>query len=109
MTDEQSFYVQFSRFEDLVRLVAFSATPFLQHAEIEGKHVYFFHSSLLTGKPVIYYVLLENRVESKYVVYNRFSDSLSFSDKMEADGQSVYIPILEVERTNLLKLVVSTL
>ena len=105
---DELFYVRFSSFEDLVRLVAFSATPFLQHAEVEGKHIYFYHVSLLAGRPIVYYAMRDEKLEKKYVVYNRFNDSLSFSDKLETDGQSIYIPILEVEGTNLLRFILST-
>jgi hypothetical protein len=44
---EDFFHVKFSGLEDMVRLVALSPTPFLQHAEVEGRHIYFFphHSS----------------------------------------------------------------
>jgi len=83
--------------------VALSSTPFLQHAEVEGRHEYFFHTALLLGKPVIYYTVLEERIGRRYIVYNKFNDTISFSDKLEADGQSIYIPILEVESTNLLR------
>ncbi|RLI15463.1 MAG: hypothetical protein DRO43_01090 [Candidatus Hecatellales archaeon] len=100
---EDVFHVKFSGLEDMVRFVALSSTPFLQHAEVEGKHVYFFHSALLLGKPVIYYTVLGEKVKGRYIVYNKFRDTISFSDKLEADGQSVYIPILEVESTNLLR------
>jgi hypothetical protein len=100
---EDFFHVKFSGLDDMVRLVALSPTPFLQHAEVNGKHVYFFHAALLIGKPVIYYTILEERVEKRYIVYNKFRDTISFSDKLEADGQSIYIPILEVESTNLLR------
>lgn len=100
---EDLFHVKFSGLEDMVRLVALSATPFLEHAEINGKHIYFFHATLLTGKPIIYYVVLEEKLEKRYIVYNKFRDTIGFSDKLEADGQSIYIPILEVENTNLLR------
>jgi len=79
---DEPLYVKFSSLDDLVRLVAFSATPFLQHAEVEGKHVYFYHSMLFGGRPMVYFTLRRERIDKKYVVYNRFNDSLSFSDKL---------------------------
>ncbi|RLI24995.1 MAG: hypothetical protein DRO52_04720 [Candidatus Hecatellales archaeon] len=100
---EEFFHVRFSSLEDMVRLVALSPTPFLQHAEVGGKHVYFFHSTSLLGRPVIYYTVTSEKLEKKYVVYNKFRDTISFSEKLEANGQSIYIPILEVESTNLLR------
>ena len=97
------FYVAFSNFEDLIKFVAYSPTPFIQHVEVEGKHVYFVHSTLLAGRPIVYYVCLDSKLEKKYVIYNKFNDVISYSDKLETGGQSVTIPILEINDTNLLK------
>jgi hypothetical protein len=103
MVDEV-FYVAFSRLEDLVKFVAYLPTPFIQHVEINSKHVYFIHSTLLASRPVIYYVCLNSKLEKRYVIYNKFNDSISYSDKLETGGQSVTIPILEIKDTNLLRI-----
>ena len=45
--------------------------------------------------------LLAGEIKDKYIVYNRFRDTISFSSKKESNGQNVSIPILEIERTNI--------
>jgi len=96
-------YVKFKRLEDLVRLVALSLTPIIQHTTIKNKHVYFIQSVPLLGRPLIYFFESDDEIEKRYIIYNKFKDEISFSDKLSTDGQSVSIPILEVEKTNLLK------
>jgi len=50
---------------------------------------------------MIYYVEQDLEIETKYIVFNRFRDQITFSDKFEADGQTTYIPLLKLERTNI--------
>jgi len=96
-------YIKFRRLEDLVKLVALSLTPIIQHVAINNKHVYFVQSVSLLGRPLIYFFDSDEEIGKKYIIYNKFKDEISFSDKLSTDGQSVSIPVLEVEKTNLLK------
>jgi hypothetical protein len=100
---EELVYVQFSRLEDLVKLVSFSPSPFIQHLVVNDKHIYFVQSLMMISEPMVYIFRTKEKIEKKYIVYNRFSDEISFSDQPSQDGQSIYIPILEVEKTNILK------
>ncbi|WP_309493623.1 hypothetical protein [Candidatus Hecatella orcuttiae] len=102
---EELMYFKLKTLEDMVKLVAFSPAPMLQHTVVEGRQVYFIQSFSIVGKPLVYYLERDEKLESKYVVYNRFNDTISFSDKPGSDGQSVYIPIIEIEKTNLLDII----
>ena len=92
-------YIQFKAFNDFVRFVTLSPTPFIQHLKVNSRDVYFVQIGF--REPVLYYVERESEIAEKYVVYNRFRDIISFSNKFESDGQSIFVPILEVERTNI--------
>jgi hypothetical protein len=98
--DMSKMYIQFKTFNDFIRFITFSPTPFVQHITIKDHNVYFVQIAGF-GERVLYYVEMDEAVKEKYIVYNRFRDTVSFSDKKESDGQSVSIPILEVERTNV--------
>ena len=100
---EEFIYMKLSRLEDLVKLVSLSPSPFIQHTTIKNENIYFIQSLVTMSQPMIYLFKTREKIEKKYVVYNRFSDEITFSDKLGQDGQSLYIPILEVEKTNLLK------
>jgi hypothetical protein len=92
-------YIQFKTFNDFIRFVTLSPTPFIQHVILDGRQVYFVQIGF--REPVLYFVERDDAVEEKYIVYNRFRDVVSFSHKIESDGQSVCVPILEVEKTNI--------
>jgi len=100
MSQEVS-YAKLKAFEDLVRFVAMSPTPFLFHIEIGGKQVYFVQVIGLGGGRMVYYTELDRRIKEKYVVFNLFRGEVSFSDQFSTGGQSTHIPIFELEKTNV--------
>ena len=73
--------------------------PFIHYIKLNSHNVYFVQIPGLRER-MLYYIELDNQIEEKYIVYNRFRDTISFNNNFESDGQSVSIPILEVERTN---------
>jgi hypothetical protein len=92
-------FVKFKTFDDLVRFVASSQIPFINHATVRGKAVYFVHVLLIEG--MVYYFEQEGPIKDRYVVYNRFRDQVSFTDRLEVDTQKVTLPILEIEATSV--------
>lgn len=92
-------FARFKTFDDFVKFVANSQIPFIYHTTVKGKAVYFVHILLVDG--MVYYFEQEGPIKDRYVVYNRFRDQVSFSDKLEIDPQKVTLPILEVEDTSV--------
>lgn len=95
-------YIQFKKFDDFIRFVTLSPTPFIQYINLNSHNVYFVQLAGF-GEHMLYYVELDKEIEAKYVIYNRFRDVVSFSSKIESDGQSVSVPILEILKTNAFK------
>ena len=98
---QQLNYAKMKTFDDFIRFVAISPAPFVQYVEIEGKHVYFLQILGYGGGKMIYYFEREKKIEEKYILFNRFRDQVTFSNNFGSDGQSTYIPILELEKTNI--------
>jgi len=98
---EQLNYAKMKTFDDFIRFVGMSPTPFVQYVEIEGKHVYFVQFMGFGGAKMIYFYEREKKIIEKYIVFNRFRDQVTFSNNFGSDGQSTYIPILELEKTNI--------
>jgi hypothetical protein len=44
---------------------------------------------------------MEAPIKERYVVYNRFKDQISFSDKLEVDPQKATLPILTIESASV--------
>jgi hypothetical protein len=96
-------YAKLRRFDDLVRFVGMSPTPFLFHVNTSGKHVYFVQITSFGGGKMVYFADLDSRIEEKYVVFNRYRGEITYSDQFSSDGQSAHIPIFELESTNIFK------
>jgi len=94
-------FSQFAELKDLVRLVTTSPAPFLQYIEKDGKNIYFIYIPSFGRVPMVYFVQMSEPIGKKYIIYNRFQDSLSFSDKLQAAGQTISIPILKIAKTNI--------
>lgn len=97
---EQVRYVQLKDLDDMVRFVAFSPTPFLQHIEIKGKHIYFIQAIFRRGV-ILYYIERREKIPEKYIVFHRLSGKITFSDVVSTDANLSHIPILEVHRQNV--------
>jgi len=92
-------FAKFKTFDDLVRFVANSQIPFIFTTSVQGKYLYFVHIVLIES--LVYYVETEAPIKERYVVYNRFKDQVTFSDKLEIDPQKVTLPILGVESASV--------
>ena len=92
-------YIEFKNLDDFIRFITISPTPFIYYANLGVHNVYFVQFAGI-GEHVLYYVELDHKIQEKYVIYNRFRDVISFSNKLESDGQSACVPILEILRTN---------
>lgn len=98
---ETAPYIRLKTLEDLIYFVTLSPAPLLQYVEIEGKHIYFIQTIAIFGPSTMYYVETKEKIPNKYVVFNRYQDKITYSDQLGTDPQAVYIPILQVEKTNL--------
>jgi hypothetical protein len=93
--------IRYKRLDDLVKFLSMTPAPFLNHAQRAGRHLYFI-ALPFSGGLLVYYFSSEKRVEGEYVTLNRMSGAVSASGKPSFDAQSLDMPILEVEATDLL-------
>lgn len=75
--------------------------PFLNHIERDGKHLYFF-ALPFSGGLLVTYLAADKKMEGEYITINRMSGRFSPSSKPTFDAQSLDLPILEVESTDLI-------
>jgi hypothetical protein len=93
--------IRYKRLDDLVKFLSMTPAPFLNHAERDGKHLYF--SALpFSGGIVVYFFSAEKKIEGEYVTFSRMSGAVTSSMKPSFDAQSLDFPVLEVEATDLL-------
>ncbi len=93
--------IKYRRLDDLVKFVSMTPQPFLNHIERAGKHLYFFVLPF-SGGLLVSYLSADKKIEGEYITINRMSGRFSASSKPSFDAQSLDMPILEVEATDLL-------
>ncbi len=94
-------YIRLKTLDDLVNVVVSSQVPVIHHLEYDGEHVYFIPFLPFSDTSVIYYVLLDKPLPGRFVVYNKFDGTISFSDSIEGDTKLTFIPIIEVADQNV--------
>lgn len=95
-------YVKLKSLDDLVKIVASSPAAFFQHIEFEDQHIYFVSVMFHDGSSLVYYVKRGNKIDAKYVVFNMISGKVGFSETVSTDTNLKYIPIVEIEKQNIL-------
>jgi hypothetical protein len=93
--------IRYKRFDDLVKFVSMTPQPFLNHMERDGRHIYFFLLPF-SGGLVVSYFAADKKVDGEFITINRMSGRFSASNKPTFDAQSLDLPILEVEATDIL-------
>jgi hypothetical protein len=93
--------IRYKRLDDLVKFVSMTPQPFLNHAERQGKHLYFIVLPF-SGGLIVSYIAADKKIEGEFITVNRMTGRFSPSSKPTFDAQSLDLPILEVEAADLL-------
>jgi hypothetical protein len=72
--------------------------PMLYHVRYNNKNILFIESGVLT--PVINYIMQDKEPTKKWIELKRLTGEYSFVDKIGNDAKSLYIPILELEKSS---------
>ena len=100
-TSTRTTSIRYKRLDDLVKFVSMTPQPFLNHAERNGKNLYFVVLPF-SGGLVVTYFAAEKKIEGEFITINRMTGRFSASIKPTFDAQSLDLPILEVESADLL-------
>jgi|GEM_PF-1626705 len=96
-------YVQLEKIGDIIKMMGASMrSPPLHYTEVKGEHVYFLLASLSLGKPMIYFVKVKEKVETKYIIWDMIHDKISFSDELSTKPSLKHFQIVEVKAQNIL-------
>lgn len=95
-------YVKLKDINNLIMIVAGSPTAFIQHFVFKEKHVYFVNVIFHTGGSLVYYVILDKKLNNKYITFNKVNGKIDFQDDFKLDVNLAFIPIIEIEEQNIL-------
>ncbi len=95
-------YVKLKDINNLIMIVAGSLTGFIQHFVFKEKHVYFVNVIFHTGGSLVYYSVLDKKINKKYITFNKVNGKIDFQDDFKLDANLAFIPIIEIEEQNIL-------
>lgn len=108
MSYEESIltYLKYKTYEDLLKVILYSsqsvlgAIPLLYHINYNNQEVLFIQTGGV-GSNTVHYMLVKEKPSKKFIELKRLTGEFSFVDKIGSDGMSLYIPILDLEKSTL--------
>lgn len=106
MTENYAVYLKYSNLEDMLKVIIYSAQsmlgmmPMLYFINYGGKNIMFIQTGAVGGV-TIHYVVESEKPSKKFVQLKRLSGEFSYVETIGTDAQSLYVPILELEKSTL--------
>ncbi len=106
MAENEIVYLKYQNLEDMLKVIIYSAqsmlgvVPMLYHINHDGKHVLFIQTGAIGGVTV-HYVTQGEKPAKKFIQLRRLSGEYTFVDSIGTDAQSLYVPILQLEKSTL--------
>ena len=104
MSQTETVYLKYHNLEDMLKVIIYSAQsmlgviPMLYYIEYHGKHVIFIQTGTVGGMTV-HYVVENEKPTKKFIQLKRLSGEFTFVDSIGTDAQSLYVPLLNLEKT----------
>jgi hypothetical protein len=99
-------YLKYKSLEDVLKVIVYSAqsaiglTPMLYHIVYKDQQIIFINTGTFGGS-IIHYIILDQKPNKKFIELKRLTGEFQFVDRIGTDTQSLYVPILELEKTTL--------
>jgi hypothetical protein len=108
MSQTESFtnYLKYVTLEDMLKVILYSAqsalglTPMLYHINYNSQQILFIQTGTV-GALTIHYIVYGNDVNKKFIELRRLTGEFQFTERIGADTQSIYIPIIKLEKSTL--------
>lgn len=104
--DAQITYLKYKEYGDLLKVILYSsqsvlgAVPLIYHLNHNNQNIIFIQTGAIGGN-VIHYLVSNGPPTKKFIELKRLTGDFHFVDKIGTDGMSLYIPILELEKSTL--------
>lgn len=98
--------MQYKNYDDLLKVILYysqsvlGVVPLIYHINYNNQHVIFIQTGAIGGL-VVHYLTNKEKPSKKFIELKRLSGEFNFVDKIGNDGMSLYIPIIELEKSTL--------
>lgn len=99
-------YLKYRDYDDLLKVILYSsqsmlgAIPLLYHVVHNSQNIIFIQTGTIGGI-VIHYLSVPDRPKKKFIELKRLTGDYTFVEKIGSDSMSLYIPVLELEKSTL--------
>jgi hypothetical protein len=106
VTESNTTYLHYETLEDMLKVIVYSAqsalglTPMLYSVKANNQHILFMQTGAVGGT-TIHYVSYINEPSKKFVEIKRLTGDFQFVDRIGTDTQSLYIPLIKLEKSTL--------
>ena len=97
-------YLKYQNLGDMLKVILYAAesplgsSPMLYYIKYNEKDILFIEYGVLT--PVINYIVQDKEPTKKWIELKRLTGEYNFVDKIGNDTKSLYIPVLELEKSS---------
>ncbi|MDE1726773.1 MAG: hypothetical protein KGH89_05855 [Thaumarchaeota archaeon] len=105
-TESITTYMKYKNYDDLLKVILYSSqsvlgvVPLIYHINYNNQDIVFLQTGTVGGL-VIHYLINKDKPPKKFIELKRLSGEFNFVDKIGNDGMSLYIPIIELEKSTL--------
>jgi hypothetical protein len=99
-------YLKYQELDDMLKVIIYSAQsmlgvmPTLYYISDGGKNILFIQTGTI-GNATIHYIVQKDRPGKKFIQLKRLTGDSTFVDAIGTDAQSLYVPILRLEKSTL--------
>jgi hypothetical protein len=99
-------YLKYEELDDMLKVIIYSSQsmlgviPTLYHIKYKEKHLLFIQTGTI-GNATIHYIAQKDKPAKKFIQLKRLSGDYSFVDGIGTDAQSLYVPVLGLEKSTL--------
>jgi hypothetical protein len=104
--DSFAIYLKYKTLEDMLKVILFSArsalgiTPMLYHITYNNQQILFIQTGAAVGGGIIvHYIVQSEKSSKKFIELKGLTGEFVFVDRIGTDTQSLYIPILELQKS----------
>ena len=105
---EESFitYLKYETLEDMLKVILYSAqsalglTPMLYHINDNNQQILFIQTGAV-GAITIHFIIQDTQPSKKFIELRRLTGEFQFAERIGTDTQSLYIPIVKLEKSTL--------
>jgi hypothetical protein len=104
--DASITYMKYKNYDDILKVILYSSqsvlgvVPLIYHINYNNQDVIFLQTGAVGGL-VVHYLIDKQKPPKKFIELKRLSGEYNFVDKIGNDGMSLYIPIIELEKSTL--------